>query len=295
MPLPHSDQRGTVPAPRLTMVARVLVYACPGLIRPLLAQTGPRPGCLCPHQTPQPSRGRPSPIPMPLARNFLSRPNLTVQGGPLHTQPGIHSATQDLWHKVQRWTTNCFSATPTGILTVESCLPPIPLLISQRQRLAALIVACSPPQVNQATARLHPSFHSLSSRRAHDSSRALTSGHTSVYLPLHLITPGPSPHTGNHLPIEAVAHRTIPFTHGLSRMPMIKSHLVTLTPAVPPWSSMDNTYGALKKRVRETLLKQWPRLFLTSGYYHHPPALNPRPFMGLNKFIAGRIHQISGG
>jgi len=35
------------------------------------------------------------------------------------------------WHKVQRWTTNCFSATTTGILAVESCLPPVALLISQ--------------------------------------------------------------------------------------------------------------------------------------------------------------------
>jgi len=48
------------------------------------------------------------------------------------------------WHTVQRGTTNCFLATPTGILSVESCLPPIPLLISKRQRLAALRVACSP-------------------------------------------------------------------------------------------------------------------------------------------------------
>jgi len=46
-------------------------------------------------------------------------------------------------HKVQRWTTNCFSATPTRILAVESCLPPVALLISQRQRLAALRDICS--------------------------------------------------------------------------------------------------------------------------------------------------------
>jgi len=66
------------------------------------------------------------------------------------------------WHKVQRWTTNCFSATPIGILSVESCLPPVSLLVTQRQRLAALRVVCSPPSVNPATARLHPSFPSLS-------------------------------------------------------------------------------------------------------------------------------------
>ena len=96
MPLPHSDQWRTVPAQELTTVARVLVCTRPGLIRQLLTQPGPRPGGLGPQQTPQRSRGRPSPIRMPPARNFPSRPNLTVRGRPLHTQRGIHGATQHL-------------------------------------------------------------------------------------------------------------------------------------------------------------------------------------------------------
>jgi len=129
------------------------------------------------------------------------------------------------WHKVQRWTTNCFSATPTGILALESCLPPVALLISQRPRLAALRVVCSPPELNRATAHLHTSFPSLSAHLAHDSSRALTRGLLSVYLPLHQKTPRPVPPLRNHLRIDAVAHKTIPFTHGLSRMPMINSHI----------------------------------------------------------------------
>jgi len=70
----------------------------------------------------------------------------------------------------------------------------------------------------------------------------------------------------NHLPIDAVAHRTIPFTHGLSRMPLINSHLVYPALAVPPQTLMDNTYSALKKRVREALLEVCSILFLTPGY-----------------------------
>jgi len=58
---------------------------------------------------------------------------------------------------------------------------------------------------------------------------------------------------------------------------------------------LGNTYSALKKRVREAFLAEWPGLFPTPGYYHHLPALNPRPFMGLDKFIAGRIHQMRAG
>jgi len=92
-----------------------------------------------------------------------------------------------------------------------------------------------------------------------------------------------------------VAHRTIPFTHGLSRMPMINSHLVCPTPTLPPQSLMDNTYSALKKRARDSLLAEEASLFPTLGYYLHPPALSPRPFMGLGKFVARRIHQMRAG
>jgi len=113
-----------------------------------------------------------------------------------------------------------------------------------------------------------------------------------VYLPLHWKTPRPVPPLRNHLPIDPVAQKTIPFTHGLCRMPMINSHLISSARSALPRSLMDNTYSALKKRVREALLAEWPGLLPTPGYYHHLPALNPRPFIGLGTFIAGRIHQM---
>jgi len=112
---------------------------------------------------------------------------------------------------------------------------------------------------------------------------------------MHWKTPRPVPPMRTHLPVDAVAHRTIPFTIGLSMMPMINSHLVFPTPALPPQSLMDSTYSALKKRVREKLLEEWASLCPTQGYYLHPPAISPRPFMGLGKFIAGRIHQMRAG
>ena len=203
--------------------------------------------------------------------NALVAPIL-LYGADLFTPSvGTTSRLDTFWRKVQRWTTNCFSATPTGILSVESCLPPVSLLVAHRQRLAALRVVCSPSSVNPATARLHPSFPSLSAHRTPDSSRALTRGLSSFYLPLHWKTPRPTPPMRNHLPIDAVAHRTIPFTLGLSRMPMINSRLVCPAPVLPPQSLMDNTYTALKKRIREHLLEEWASLFPAPGYYRHPP------------------------
>jgi len=41
-------------------------------------------------------------------------------------------------------------------------------------------------------------------------------------------------------------------------MPMMNSHLVTPPTTVLPRSLLDNTYAALKKRVREALLEEWP-------------------------------------
>jgi len=183
---------------------------------------------------------------------------ILLYGADLFT-PSVGTTTRldTFWRKAQRWTTNCFSATPTGILSVESCLPPVSLRITHRQRLAALRGVCSPPSVNPATARLHPSFSSLSVYRGPDSSRAITRGLSSVYLPLHWKTPRPVSPIRYHLPVDEVAHRTIPFTLGLSRMPMINSHLVCPTPTLPPQSLMDNTFSALKKRVRENLLVEW--------------------------------------
>jgi len=76
---------------------------------------------------------------------------------------------------------------------------------------------------------------------------------------------------------------------------MINSHLVCTTPSLPPQSLMGSTYCALKKRAREALLAEWASHFPTPGDYLHPPALSPRPFMGLGKFVPWRIQQMRAG
>jgi len=42
----------------------------------------------------------------------------------------------------------------------------------------------------------------------------------------------------------------------------------------------------------DMLLKDWASDAPTPPYYNHPPRLSPHPFMGLGKFMAGRIHQM---
>ena len=55
---------------------------------------------------------------------------------------------------------------------------------------------------------------------------------------------------------------------------------------------MPKTYRALKKRARDAHLDDWKTLHPTPGYYPYSPRLSPHPFMGLDKFVAGRIHQM---
>jgi len=253
-------------------VARVLVRSGFGLLRPFLAPPGPSPRGLLPDKTTQPPCAG---LALYLSRRLatLLLASILLYGPDLFPpSAGTMAGLNTFLHKIQRSTTDSFSATPTGILAVEFRLPPVSLLMSQSQRLEALRVVCSPPNVNPATAHLHTSFPSLSTHREPDSSSALTRGLKSVYLPLNWQMPGPLLLIRNHLRVDSVAHRTISFTHGLSMKTMINSHLVALTLTLSTQSLMNNMDSALKKRVREVLLKEWASLFPTPGYYLHPPA-----------------------
>jgi len=196
------------------------------------------------------------------------------------------------WHRVQRWTTNNFFSTPTSILAREACLPPIVSYCRYRRRLAALRVACAPPYANSASARLPSSFHSLSSIRAQDSSRHVTKGLSSVYLPLDWQTKVPSPPLRKHLPIDALAHLTLPLQEGLTYLPLVQHNSPPPGTNIPPPDLMRRTYRALQAQTRHMLLQDWATEDPTPPYYNYPPSLTPHPFMGLGKFVAGRIRQM---
>ena len=55
---------------------------------------------------------------------------------------------------------------------------------------------------------------------------------------------------------------------------------------------MARTYKALKVRSQRLMLEEWASLHPPPVYYEYPCRLTPHPFMGLDKFIAGRLHQM---
>ena len=111
------------------------------------------------------------------------------------------------WHKVQRWTNNCFWSTPTDILAIEACLPPLELLLAYKRCLANLRIMCSPSEINPATARLPPSVQTPSLHRYSPDHRLLSARQAGSRLPprgskrgLHQRTGPTSPWTPSPTP-----------------------------------------------------------------------------------------------
>jgi len=224
--------------------------------------------------------------------NGLLLPVLTYGADLLPPNSSVLRGMNGFWHRVQRWTTNNFFSTPTSILSREACLPPVISYCRYRRRLAALWVACAPPYANPASARLPQSFPSLSSFRAQDSSWHLTVGLSSVYLPVSWKTNTPSPPIRKHLPVDTLAHLTLPLQGGISLLPLVLHAPPPLGTNIPPPELIKRAYQALRTRARNMLLQDWATDAPTPPYYDFPPSFTPHPFMGLGKFVAGRIHQM---
>ena len=116
-----------------------------------------------------------------------------------------------------------------------------------------------------------------------------------MYLPLDWRAPLPRPPIRKHLPIDAMAHLVIPLMEGLTRLPLVLHAPPPQGSDIPPPQLMLRTDLALKKRAREALLSDWETYHPAPAYYPYPPRLTPHPFMGLDKFVVGRIHQMRSG
>ena len=197
------------------------------------------------------------------------------------------------WNKVMRWITNCFSSTPVPILACEACLPPLFSLLPHRRRMATLRLACAPPEINPAASRLPPSFPSSSSHRAQDSNRYLTVGLKGNYIPLRWNQARPKPAVRSHLPIDGIVNLLTPLSSGTSFFPMVNLHLLPdLPPTVAPGTK---SYSSLKRESRTLLMDHWTLQAPPPLYYLYKPTTVPHAFMGLDRFSAGRIHQMRAG
>jgi len=198
------------------------------------------------------------------------------------------------WHKVQRWMTNCFMSTPTDILATEACLSPLELLLVYRRRLAHLRILCSPPEINPATARLPPSVQTPPLPRHSPDHRVLSARNTGSRLPLPWLQARPPSKNRAHLPLDALPHSMLFILgpHGLSPLPVTSQHLIT---DHYPEPAPGRSYPQLTLKCKNLLLEEWDKAAPDPARYPYPPSLRPHTFMGLDKFSAGRIHQMRSG
>ena len=198
------------------------------------------------------------------------------------------------WHKVQRWSTNCFTCTPTDILAIEACLPPLDLLLAYKRRLASLRVMGSPPEINPASARNPASLQTPSLNRHAPDLRVLSRRNAGSRLPLPWLQRRPPSKNRAHLPLDALPHSMLFLLgpDGHTPLPVTSQHLLGETYPTPP---PGHTYPQLKLLCRNLLMEEWELAAPDPARYAYRPSLRPHPFMGLPKFDAGRLHQMRSG
>ena len=198
------------------------------------------------------------------------------------------------WHKVQRWTTNCFISTPTDILAIEACLPLLEILLAYKRRLACLRILCSPREINPATARIPRSVQTPSLHRHSPDHRDLSANNAGSRLPLPWLQPRPPSKNRAHLPLDALP-RSMLFLlgpDGHAPLPVTSQHLLTEHYPGPP---AGRSYPLLKLKCKDLLVEEWEKAAPDPARYPYRPSLKPDPFMGLDKFSAGRLHQMRSG
>jgi len=141
--------------------------------------------------------------------------------------------------------------------------------------MAALCLLCSLPDVNPVSARLCRSFHSLLKFRAPDSHHPLCTCLDPNVMPLNWKTPRPSPPTRTHLPIDAMAHLTLPLLEVLSFAYLINSSLLPDLLPLPPDGVIKSIYSSLKAKARLLILDNWGLNHPPPPYYAFPLSLAP--------------------
>jgi len=147
--------------------------------------------------------------------------------------------------------------------------------------------------VNSATARLPKSVPTFSPHRATLIARGKITSQPYLFFNLDWRS-APDKFKNpryRHNAITALANAATPLVHDVATLPPISLHLTDYLPPVP---GVVPSYARLKLRAKLLLLSDWSAT-PAPPYYPYPPSTRPHLFMGLGKFVAGRIHQIRSG
>jgi len=239
-----------------------------------------------------PGMGLPPHLCLSLARSLLA-PILLYGSAVSYPPPSILGPMSVFWHRVCRWITNCFSSTNLTCLHREACLPPLPILVRHQRRLAGLQHICFPPEINPAKARLPKSVPTFLPHRAALIARGKITSQRYLFFNLDWRS-GPDKARNpryQHNVITALANEAVPLVNDVSTLPPVPLHVTDYLPPVP---GVVPSYARLKLRAKHHLLSDWAAI-PAPPYYPFLPSMRPNPFIGLGKFVAGRIHQMRSG
>jgi len=165
--------------------------------------------------------------------------------------------------------------------------------VRHQHRLAGLRLICSPPEINPATARLPKSVPTFSPHRASSAARGKITSQPYLFFNLDWRTAPDKIKNPRyrHNAVTAMAIAAAPLVHDVSTLPPITLHLTEYPPPIP---GVVPSYTRLKLRAKQLLLSDWSAI-PAPLYYPYPPSAHPHPFVGLGKFVAGRIHQMHSG
>ena len=121
--------------------------------------------------------------------------------------------------------------------------------------MAALRLVCSPPSINSESARLCRTFRTLLRARASDSYRSLCTCLPPNVIPLNWKTPRPISRVRSHLPVDSLAHLTLPLLEGLTFATMINSLLLPDLPPLPDDATMSAAYRALQSKAHSLMIE----------------------------------------
>jgi len=227
-----------------------------------------------------------------LARSLLA-PILLYGSAVWNPLPSIMGQMSVFWDRVCRWVTNCFSSTNISCLHREACFPPLPVLVRHQRRLAGLRLICSLLEINPATARLPKSIPTFSPHLASLMARRKITSQPYLFFNLDWSS-APDKYKNPRYrqnTITALANAAAPLMQDVSTLPPFSLHLRDYLPPIP---GIVPSYARLKLRAKQLLLSDWSST-PAPPYYPYPPSTRPHPFMGLGKFVAGRIHQMRSG
>ena len=134
-----------------------------------------------------------------------------------------------------------------------------------------------------------PSLH-----RHSPNPRGLSAGNAGSRLPLPWLQPRPPTKNRAHLPLDALPRSMLLLLgpDGHAPLPVTSQHLLCESYPQPP---QDRSYPRLKLESNNLLIKEWDEAAPDPARYPYRPSLRPHPFMGLDKFSAGRLHKMRSG